>query len=416
MKGLNEMEYIKFNKLWLLLILIASIFSILYLYYTLFPGNVPSEVYKYFSNAEIYKAQKYHKINRLIYISSFIIKTSFLIYFIFGKTSIQIFRYIEKYSINNYLINVLLYFIILWIILRLISLPFSLISHFVQVNWGFSVQSMSSWWRDYFISGAIDFIFSSIGVILLFIAINKWHNTWWILATVFLTIIMFAQIYIYPNFIAPLFNKFTTIKDEKIINMVEDISKSAGIKIDKIQEMDASKRTTLANAYFYGFGNTSKIVLYDTLLNKYPENEIRAVIAHEAGHWKENHVLKSLLIGIIGLFLGLYFLNVLIHESFIIEYGKKITPIILPAVYLFILLINFDTNPIQNYISRQMEKQADLLSVQFLHSKEPAISLQIDLAKKSLSDVYPPPFIEWFSYSHPSTMHRIELIEKAKLD
>ncbi|MGB9780764.1 M48 family metallopeptidase [Caldanaerobacter sp.] len=408
------MEFVKFNKLWLLLILIAGIFSFLYLYYTLFPGNIPHDVYKYFSPAEITKAQRYHKIIRLIYISSFITKALFLIWFTFGTGAFLLLKYTEKISYGKYYLNVFLYFVALWLILRLVSLPFNLISHFVQVEWGFSVQTMSSWWSDYFKSAILDFVFSSIGVLLFFISLNKWPSTWWIAAFFFLTIVMFAQIYIYPNFIAPMFNKFTPIKDPKIVNMVQEISRNAGIKIDKIQEMDASRRTTLANAYFYGFGSTSKIVLYDTLLKNYPDDEIKAVIAHEAGHWKENHVLKSLLIGTIGLFIGLYLLNIFIHSSITIHPNIKITPTVLSVIYLFILLINFDTNPIQNYISRQMEKQADLLSVEFLHSKEPAIKLQIDLAKRSLSDVSPPPFIEWFSYSHPSTMHRIELIEKAK--
>ncbi|HHW56392.1 MAG TPA: M48 family metallopeptidase [Clostridia bacterium] len=409
------MDFIKLNKLWLILILIAGIFSILYLYYTLFPGNIPHEVYEYFSPSEIAKTQRYHKINRLIYISSFITKAAFLIWFAFGNSAIKLSHYTEKLSSGKYYLSIFFYFIALWIILRLISLPFNLIHHSVQVEWGFSIQTMSSWWIDYFKSATLDFTFSSIGVLLLFIALNKWPNSWWISATVFLTIIMFVQIYVYPTFITPLFNKFTPVENPKIINMVKEISKNAGIKIDKIQEMDASRRTTLANAYFYGFGKTSKIVLYDTLLKNYPEDEIKAVIAHETGHWKENHVLKSLLIGIIGLVIGLYFFNILIHSSILISYGKKITPAVLSLVYLFILLINFDTNPIQNYISRQMEKQADLLSVQFLHNKEPVIKLQIDLAKKSLSDASPPPFIEWFSYSHPSTIHRIELVEKAKI-
>ncbi|AIS52219.1 Zn-dependent protease with chaperone function [Thermoanaerobacter kivui] len=409
------MSFIKFNKLWFVLILIAAIFSALYLYYTLFPGNISHEVYRHFSPLEISKAQKYHRINRLIYITSFLTKASFLIWFVFGNNALKLSHYIENTASGKYYLNVFLYFIALWVIVRLISLPFSLLSHSVQVEWGFSVQTMASWWSDYFKSATLDFVFSAVGVLLFFVAINSWPKTWWIKATIFLTIIMFVQIFVYPTFIAPLFNNFTPIHDPKIINMVKEISKNAGIKIDRIQEMDASKRTTLANAYFYGFGNTSRIVLYDTLLKHYPDDEIKAVIAHEAGHWKENHVLKGMIIGILGLILGLYLLNILIYSSVLITYGKRMTPAVMAMIYLFVLLINFDTNPIQNYISRQMEKQADLLSVKYIHDKNAVIKLQIELAKKSLLDVDPPPFIEWFSYSHPSTMHRIELVQKANV-
>lgn len=405
------MNLIRFNKIWALLILTALIFSALYIYYVLFPGNVSYNVYKYFSHFDIARARDYNKANRVIYISEFIIKAIFLTWFVFGYGAIKLSGYTNKISYGSYYINIIIYFAILWITLRLLSLPFNLYSHAVQVYWGFSTQSMPSWWSDYIKSALLDLIISGFGVLLFFFAANRWPKTWWIPASIFLTIMLFIQNLLWPLVIAPIFNKFTPVKDPAIISMVNDISKNAGINIDKVEIMDASKRTNLANAYFYGFGKNSKIVLYDTLLLKYPKDEVKAVIAHEAGHWKENHVLKSILIGAVSLFFILYILNILLSNTLLIPYGKKITPAAISIIYLFILLINFDTQPIQNYISRQMERKADLLSVQYLHDKKAVVKLQIDLAKKSLSDVEPPAFIEWFSYSHPSTMHRIESVK-----
>lgn len=405
------MNLIRFNKIWSILILVTAIFFILYIYYTLFPGNVSDNAYKYFSHFDIARSREYHRTNRIIYITSFVIKAGFLIWFVFKYGAIKLSQYTDKISFGRYYINIIIYFAILWIILRLISLPFNLYSHYIQVNWEFSIQSMPSWWSDYFKSALIDLIISGFGTLLFFFAANRWPKTWWLPASIFLTIMLFVQNLLWPSLIAPIFNKFTPVKDPAIINMVNDISKNAGINIDKIEIMDASKRTTLANAYFYGFGKTSKIVLYDTLLNRYPKDEIKAVIAHEAGHWKENHVLKSILIGALSLFIALYILNILLNNTILISYHKRLTPAAISIIYLFFLLINFDTSPVQNYISRQMERQADLLSVQYLHDKNAIINLQIDLAKKNLSDVEPPAFIEWFSYSHPSTMNRIKLVE-----
>ncbi|MGJ7043859.1 Zn-dependent protease with chaperone function [Thermoanaerobacterium thermosulfurigenes] len=277
------------------------------------------------------------------------------------------------------------------------------------------MQTIQSWWLDYIKNSLIDIVLSSVGIVLLFFAINKFQKTWWVYASIFLTAMLFLQNFIWPSFIAPMFNKFTPITDPTILSMVNDISKNAGIKIDRVEEMDASKRTTLANAYFYGFGSTSKIVLYDTLLKKYPQDEIKAVIAHEAAHWKENHVLKSIIIGSFGIFIIFFIFNILLKTSIIKAQSLRYSPYIISVFYLFMLLVNFDTNPIQNFVSRQMERQADLLSAQYLHDKNAVIKLQVDLAEKSLSDVEPPKFIEWFSYTHPSAMNRIRAVEKSKI-
>lgn len=390
-------------------------FFLLYLYYTLFPGNISPDVYRYFTPAEVAKAREYHKINRLLYIFSFLIDAVFFIWLVFGNGTVKISLLTEKLSSGHYYLNVSLFFIILWLILKVISLPFSLYSYLLDASLGFSTQSITAWCLDYLKNSILDVIISYLGVILFFYAINKWRYSWWLPASVFLSIMLFIQNLIWPYMIAPLFNKFTPVKDPAVLKMVEEISKNAGININRVEVMDASRRTTRANAYFYGFGKNSRIVLYDTLLNKYPKDEIKAVIAHEAAHWKENHVLKSLLIGIIGIFIVLFILHQLLKSTLIWPHGKKIAVASLALVYLSLILISFDSNPIQNYISRKMEQQADLLSVSFLHAKQPVIELQVDLAKKSLLDVEPPDFIEWFSYTHPSTMHRIQYVEKFKI-
>lgn len=409
------MQYFKLNKIWDLLLFVAIVFISLYIYYTIFPGNVTSDVYKYFPHYNVTRAENYHRINRLLFISSFIIDFVFLFWYVFSGISIKITQLCTKISYGNYTLSIITFFLFTWILLKIIALPFSLYAHIIQLNLGFSIQSWASWWNDYFKSAIIDVVITCIGMILFLYSINLFHKLWWIYATAFLIIMLFLQNLIWPTFIAPMFNKFTPIKDPSIINMVNDISRNASIKISKIEEMDASKRTTLANAYFYGLGNNSKIVLYDTLLKNYPKDEIKAVIAHEAAHWKENHVLKSLLIGSIGIFILLFIFNIILKLTLTNQIYTKISPAVISLLLLYSVLINFDISPIQNYISRQMERQADILSVQYIHDKNTVIKLQVNLAKKSLSDVEPPAFIEWFSYSHPSAINRIRYVENYDL-
>ncbi|WP_026485519.1 M48 family metallopeptidase [Caldanaerobius polysaccharolyticus] len=409
------MNLIKLSKIWLLLVGIALAFSALYLYYTLYPGKVSPEAFKYFTPAEIDKSREYHRTSRLIYISSFLSTSLFLLWFTLGSGAIKLSRFTEKISSGRYYISAVLFFIFFWLMLNALSLPFALYSHIIDVKWGFSIQNMTSWWQDYLKSSLLEIAISGASTLLFFYAINRWRNWWWVAAWIFLSIMLFVQNLIWPYLIAPLFNKFTPVEDPSILQMVEDISKNAGIHIDNVQVMDASRRTTQANAYFYGIGKNNKIVLYDTLLKKYPQDEIKAVIAHEAAHWKENHVLKSLLLGSVSIFIALFLLHQLLKTTITWPYGKNLPIAALAVVYLFAFLISFDASPLQNYISRQMERQADILSVSYLHDKNSAIKLQVDLSKKDLLDVDPPSFIEWFSYTHPSTLHRIQTIQAAKI-
>lgn len=113
---------------------------------------------------------------------------------------------------------------------------------------------------------------------------KQWPKTWWMVGAAVFSGWLVIQTLLWPVVISPLFNHFTEVRDPQIISMVNDLAQNAGLRIDKILVMDASRRTNKANAYFTGVGTTQRIVLYDTLLKDYDQNEIQAVIAHEMAH------------------------------------------------------------------------------------------------------------------------------------
>jgi STE24 endopeptidase len=172
--------------------------------------------------------------------------------------------------------------------------------------------------------------------------------------------------------------------------------------------MDASRRTTRANAYFAGVGQTRRIVLYDTLLADYPPDEVKAVVAHEMAHWRLGHITRGLTWGILGniVLWGVLFLTLKVTLLPSLRYPPHTWAVIL----LFFLLVSFAGNPVQNYFSRVMEKEADRAAVELTGDPAGAVNLQVDLAARNLSDVAPAPFVEWFSYSHPPAIKRINAI------
>ena len=403
---------VRSNLIWKVLITVSGIFTLLYLYSTLLPGGIDIAVFHYFTEEQVQAGRSYNGIVRLIYISSFILKASFLIWFVFSGRAERLGRWTFNTAQGRHLLAVLLFFLILWLSLRLLSIPFSLYSsYFLQHEWGFSTQTMSGWWLDYFKGAAIDVLLSAVGVLLLFWATGRWPNSWWFIAGIFLAFWIFMQSFLWPVMVAPLFNRFESVRETKIVEMVQRLSERAELPVDEVLVMDASIRTTKANAYFSGLGSTKRIVLYDNLLNDYSFEEVEAVVAHEMAHWKSGHITRGILFGIVGNFILLLLLFLTLRLTHPLSTQGPYPPQAWALIVLFFLLVSFLSNPLQNIISRGMETEADLKAVELTQNPSGSVQLQVNLARKNLSGVAPPQFIEWFSYSHPSVMRRIRNFE-----
>lgn len=403
---------LRLNFVWLLLILLVGLFSLIYARYTLFPGQVSPEAWSYFGPEQVSLGQEYNQVKRLVFIGSFIAQAAFLLWVVFFRRGVALSRWLRRISGGSFWGSLLLFFLALWLVLRLISLPFTLfISYFWQHRWGFSTQTMESWWMDYAKGAGLELILSVAGVVVFFWVFRRWPGIWWLVIAVFTSLWLIVQSFLWPVMVSPLFNSFVPAKDPAVVNMVGELSKKAGLPVDQVLVMDASQRTTMANAYFTGLGKTKRIVLYDTLLKDYPLDQVKAVVAHEMAHWRQGHIIKGLTWGIIGnfIFWGLLFLLLRLT----LPKYRSDPPYTWAVVLLFFLLTSFAASPLHNYISRSMEKEADRVAVMLTGDVQAAVSLQVNLAVKNMSDISPPAFIQWFSYSHPPVLTRIEIIKQA---
>ena len=387
--------------------------STLYLWFTLFPGQPPPEIWSYFSVEQVEQARAYSQGSRLCFIGSYLAQLFLLLWLVFSGQALVLSRWTRELVQGNYWIGLLLFFLFLWLILRLLNLPFTFFAgYYWQHLWGFSTQTLVSWCLDYITIAGIDLMLSVGAILLLFGFMTRFPTTWWLYSATLISVWIFILMFIFPILIAPLFNHFTPIQDQTITTMVQELSYKAEIPVDQILVMDASRRTTKSNAYFAGLGQTKQIVLFDTLLQDYPQDEVKAVIAHEMAHWRQNHILQALVLDTIAAFLLFGLLSVVLKGMIPPLLANPYPAYAWAIILLFFHLVFFVGSPLEGYISRTVEAEADQIGIMLTDDIPAAVRLEVNLAAQNASDMSPPPVIQWFS-SHPSPLTRITHIQMA---
>jgi STE24 endopeptidase len=226
---------------------------------------------------------------------------------------------------------------------------------------------------------------------------------------------MFIMTWAYPAFIAPLFNKFSPLKDETLKIRIEDLLTRCGFKSQGVFVVDNSRRSSHGNAYFTGIGTNKRIVFFDTLLERLAHPEVEAVLAHELGHFSMKHVRKRLLVSIATTFIALAILGWLTGQpSFYSALGVP-TPSTHTALLLFILAAPFFTffiTPLSSLWSRRHEFEADSFATHHASANELATAL-VKLYRDNANTLTPDPVYVAFHYSHPPALERISRLKAA---
>ena len=239
-------------------------------------------------------------------------------------------------------------------------------------------------------------------------------DLWWLYTWIFLSAFQLIMMWVYPTFIAPMFNKFEPLEEGEVKNKILDLLKRTGFESNGLFIMDASKRSGHGNAYFTGFGKTKRIVFFDTLVNTLEASEIEAVLAHELGHFKRKHVLKLMIKAFLFSFIALYVLGLLMKsEWFFSAHGvKSMEPYI--ALTLFMLvsgIYTFFITPISAWTSRKYEFEADEFAAKNSDARD-LISALVKMYKDNASTLTPDPVYSAFYHSHPPALIRVNFLEK----
>ena len=340
-----------------------------------------------------------------------IMKNIFYVGYIYLLFLGGLFKYINT-SINHY--DISLYIIDLasiltvYMIIHISMLPFSFYSNFViETKYQFNTSTKILFFKDNLISLVMTLLVISL-LSLIFFYIVTYQNLWWLLMSLTMFSLIIISMFIYPTYISPIFNKFKKLNDENIKDEIKDLSKKTNFSIENLFIMDRSKRSKHPNAYFTGFKSNRRIVFYDTLIDLLSAKEIKAVLAHEIGHYKHNHIVKSLILSSIVIFIGMFLLSQLINSNHYLEILNL--PISassqLVALFFTYQVVSFFTDPFFSTLSRKNEYEADTFASNQVE-KEYLISSLTKLYKSNLSFLIPNKFYALFYFSHPTVLERI---------
>ena len=406
---------------WLIILLILIAFN--YIFSTLleylndrnWKDEIPKSLKDFYQKDKYLKAKEYKKINgKLSFISStisFLITISLLVLGIYGKVS-------DYFMINyqNIFVQSSLFFLSFYVLNLIVSTPFQYYSTFsIETKFGFNKTTLKTFVLDK-LKGM--FLSLTIGGILLYVALvlySKINNGFWIYLWLGLSLFtLFIQMF-YTTLIVPLFNKLTPLEDGSLKNKIENYSKEIGYSLSNIFVIDGSKRSTKANAFFSGIGPKKTIALFDTLLEKHTEEELVAVLAHEVGHYKKNHIFQGLVLTIIQIGLMTYLLELCLNNSDLINsLGGEITSFHLGLIVFSMLFspIGLLIGVFTNILSRKNEYEADKFAKQTYSGKDLELALK-KLSVDSLSNIYPHPFYVFVHYSHPPLIKRLEALNSS---
>ena len=293
---------------------------------------------------------------------------------------------------------------------ELLALPFSIYFTFViEEKFGFNQTTIKTYASDKLKSWVLTILFG--GSILSFIIYQEQliGNNFWIVAWVFITGISILLNGFYAQIIVPLFNKQSKLEEGELRSEIEKYSSKVGFDLSNIFVIDGSKRSTKANAYFSGFGKQKRVTLFDTLINKLNKNQIVAVIAHEIGHYKKNHIIYNLFFSVIQTGIMLYVLSLFIYMPIFSEsLGINLHSFHIGLITFSILFTPFSEiiSLFFNSFSRKFEYEADEFAKNTYEGKYLIEALKI-LSKDSLSNLTPHPKYVWWHYSHPTLLQRV---------
>ena len=297
------------------------------------------------------------------------------------------------------------------LVLGVATLPVSAIARERAKDVGLVTQDWIGWVGDVAKSQAIGAVIAAAGGALLLVGMRRLGRRWWIGGTVVVVTFGVAITYLSPIVLDPLFNTFTPLKDGRTRSDVLELAQRAGVDVGQVYEIDASRRTSGANAYVAGLGHTKRVVLYDNLLRDFTPAEVRLVVAHELGHVRHRDVPHGLLyLAIVAPF------GMLAVARLSERLGGRDTlgtPAALPAVLLAVALVAPAITSISNQLSRAVERRADAYALELTSEPRTQIAFQRRIAVKNVSDPDPPAWVTFLLGTHPPTIERIGQAEAA---
>ncbi|MEK4148968.1 M48 family metallopeptidase [Robertmurraya sp. FSL W8-0741] len=374
----------------------------------------------FLNGRELMLSEEYSKIRNLLFFLSTPFEWLFYLFVLLAGLS-GAFKKWAGQSSKYKIIQTAIYTIWLTFFAFVATFPLSYISYSLSKSYNISTQSFSSWMKDELIDFWINFGTMFIIVAVLYWLMKKSQKRWWLyawlLSVPFTLFVMFLQ----PVVIDPLYNDFYPLKDKQLEAKILELASEANIPSEHVFEVNMAEKTNALNAYVTGIGSNSRIVLWDTTLNRLNDEQILFIMAHEMAHYVEKHlyigIAGYLLLSLVGLYLTYRLMNYAVNR-----WGEALK---IPAVHdirsfpLFLMILSmllFVSSPVSNLVSRYQEMRADRYAIEMTGNTEAGIGTFQELSRAGLSQVNPPLLVKIFRYGHPTMLERISMIEEYEIE
>jgi len=288
-------------------------------------------------------------------------------------------------------------------------------SFVVEHRFGLSKQSIGAWLKDEAKSSVLSFVLMAAGIIVFYFVLRTFPGAWW---AVFAVVWIFFSIVLtkfLPVLLIPLFYKYTPIEEGDLRGKILEVARRADVKLMEVSEIDFSRKTVKANAALVGLGKTRKVILSDTLIEKFTLDEAAAVVAHEFGHFKLKHIWQLLLMSGFVTIVGFFILFKISDRIVVLTESSSIADLkLLPIFILFMFFFGMVLLPVQNFFSRVLERAADRFALKVTGDADSFVSVMNKLAEVNLADKNPSILKKIFLYDHPPISERVQMAKDWK--
>jgi STE24 endopeptidase len=359
------------------------------------------------------RAASYHRAHRVLSVAGYVVDAALLIVLLFAGWSAGL-RDVAGRVNPEPAVALLIYALLLGAIMKAVSLPFDYAGGFwLEHRYGLSNLTLAGWVKDEIKGLLVGGVLGILALEFLYWALRAWPQNWWLVTATVFALFFVLMANLAPVLILPIFFKLSPLANPSLEARLRRLAESAGTRVRGVYEWKLGEKTKKANAALIGLGNTRRILLADTLLEGFSEDEIEAVLAHELGHHVHADIWRGLAVQTSATFLGLYLVNLaLARWSVALGFRGPSDFANLPLVILVTLIVSLLLLPAVNGFSRRMERAADAYAVRSIPEPSVFVSGLERLATLNLAERRPNPMIEFVFHSHPSIESRIEFVRR----
>ncbi|WP_445662255.1 M48 family metallopeptidase [Bacillus sp. FSL W8-0116] len=395
----------------------------IYYYLFVFANSSVPDIYKgtsadpatFLKSRELVLSEEYSKIRDLLFFLSTPYEWLLYLFILIFGVSTVFEKWANQASRFQFVRNAV-YLFWLSLLTFVLMFPIRYLSYHFSKTYHISAQEFGGWMKDNVIDFWVNYLIMLVLVTILYALMKQFPKKWWLASWILFVPFTFFLMYVQPVWIDPLYNHFYPMKDKQLESKILSLADKAHIPANHVYEVDMSEKTHALNAYVTGVGSHSRIVLWDTTLQKLNDNEILFIMAHEMCHYVEKHIYFGIAGYLLLAFVG-FWITAKWMARWIDRHGQKlhiqsISQLrTLPLFLLIISILVFASSPISNLASRYEETRADRYAIEMTKNKEAAIESFQELTKSGLSQVNPPLLVKIFRYTHPTMLERIHMVE-----